>query len=222
MVASDSRDSDRPPADELPEHGAFMYASQFDSTSQRIRAVSTRRANMAKLRYAQTLEHILMQGGFVVSVRFKGAAVTAVSKAPYLVGACVLQGHNTNDLLEAVLPRMPLPLEELWTMRSLVAGVGGMMNIQFCLDRASVNFRACRYIWKLAQDWMGVIMFHEPCNAHGIPLSNSRSSYGKTSGVALCSLSKIFRDAGSLEQLTDALMAEVGDERIIVVHGCMP
>lgn len=210
---------------ELAAHAVVsMFDGQWDTTSQRLRALTTKRGKTPR---GQTFQHVMMQSGKILNARF---AITSpdsvpplVQSEPYIVGGIIMEGTATDEVLAAVIPSMPVHIERQRQMLDIACNCDALI-LHWCLDRAMTNYTSSRYIWTCISKLQAKNIYPsmEPCGAHSTALVKSKSTHGKTSAITLNSLARLTRDGSTMQGLSDAIAVSIETAGITVSRSARP
>ena len=205
-------------------YSAFMYTCQFDSTSQRLRAM-TGSAPGRRESSAHHLSHVMMQhGGVTCRIFDRNGVETAFEDEPVLIPAVVIEGTcDANCLISMVLRGCPIPFENSARLDELRRRFDFML-FSVTTDRASTNRNALQYLWAVAalKDGPALSLHWEPCNAHGVALAKGRWLLARLTAAGLNSFSRWTRDSENFRLLRETLAKAVRKNELVIRRMARP
>lgn len=197
-----------------------VFCWQWDETEQKIRAALPGRFLAARMHKGQVSTQTMMATASM-HVHANGDAGRLSVVEPFFVKGLVLESQKANHILEALLRRLPVPIDHPERFEVFTQHCGAFI-LAWAMDRASVNFVISQYIFDQIVKMPPNVLGHlEPCAAHGLHLVKERAPYGKNMASAANSLSKLLRTPSFAGVLQDAL-ARLVERELIVKHKPRP
>ena len=191
---------------------------QWDETTQKIRNALGPQLRGEKRSDARVASQSLMQSGRVIVYESLAAGGFCLSAPePILCRGTFLQSTSADMILEAILKRYPLPLDDAEAMAAALSG-DSLLLLTFAHDRASANFVALRWLFQrvaLPSLPKTVFAHAEACVLHGLQLARTRPAVGKTLVGATFSLTRFLRSWRSRESLRAELIALVRSRLLV-------
>ena len=183
---------------------------QWDETAQKTRSVLGGRLRGEKQSDQKVANQTLMQSGKVVVYEPFPAGGGRVSlPEPVFCRGTFLPSTTADCILEAILRRYPLPLEDEEALAATLSG-DGLLILSFAHDRAASNYLALRWLFRrliLPSVPKTVFPHAEACVLHGLQLARTRPAVGKGLLGATFSFTRFLRNWRSRESLRTELLA---------------
>ena len=185
----------------------------FDETTQTLRGLKPRNEGW-RLHHGQTSVQVMVQGSEVHSWRRESRGVEKHKKEPWICQPYRLFLQNADFLLEAILLEYPIELTAA-NMVSLLSTIS-IIILEWCTDRASVNYLVMRWLAMLVSAFPPHIwLHHEPCRSQALAPTKKHASFSKLM-AALLSLSRILRVGRSFDDSRRASERVMRDNFIVV------
>ena len=185
---------------------------QWDETAQKTRSVLGSRLRGERQSDAKVSNQTLMQSGKVVVYEpflVEGGAVSLPE--PVLCRGTFLPSTTADSILEAILRRYPLPLEDEEALAATLSG-DSLLILSFAHDRAASNYLALRWLFRrliLPLVPKTIFPHAEACVLHGLQLARTRPAVGKGLAGATFSFTRLLRNWRSRESLRAELLTSV-------------
>lgn len=185
---------------------------QWDETAQKTKNVLGHRLREERKSDAKVATQTLMQSGkVVVYTPLPGGGGTVSFPEPVLCRGTFLPSTTADNILEAILRRYPLPLEDEGALAATLSG-DGLLILSFAHDRAASNYLALRWLFRLLirPSVPKTIFPHaEACVLHGLQLARTRPPVGKGLVGATFSFTRFLRNWRSRESLRTEILLTV-------------
>ena len=181
----------------------------WDETSQRIRGLSGPNGMPGeRTSHAQVSVQIMMQCGQMSVYQYDKNGGGIVEQQPWFARGLLLKAQTANALLEGLLREHPVNFESVQVMHDF-GGKCEFFVATFTVDRASANFCMLGWIFhKLMGASMpaNLLLFVEPCAAHGLALIKNRPTENKVFIASTHSFSALMRQWRVSQALRDQIV----------------
>lgn len=181
----------------------------WDETSQRIRGLSgSDRMPGERTSHSQVSVQIMMQCGQMSVYQYDKNGGGIVETQPWFARGLLLKAQTANALLEGLLRAHPVNFESDQVMHAF-CGKCEFFVATFTVDRASANFCMLGWVFhKLTTASMpaNLLLFVEPCAAHGLALIKNRPNENKVFIASTHSFSALMRQWRVSSALRDQIV----------------
>ena len=203
-------------------HRHISLSWQWDETTQRVRNLLGKRLQGERLSHAKAATQVLMQTGRMCVSESNGCDWARTVDEPILSRATFLATTSADCILEAILRRYPIPLDDAAAVSGL-GGSTGSVVLAFSHDRAASNYVVLRWICSqliLPAIPRNIYPHAEACVLHGLQLVRTRPAAGKPLIGAAFSLTRFFRNWKSMAGMRSEIIAFVRTHLEVVLAPC--
>jgi len=175
-----------------------------------------------RLSHAKAAMQVLMQTGRMCVSESNGCDWARTVDEPILSRATFLATTSADCILEAILRRYPIPLDDAAAVSGL-GGSTGSVVLAFSHDRAASNYVVLRWICSqfiLPAIPRNIYPHAEACVLHGLQLVRTRPAAGKPLIGAAFSLTRFFRNWKSMAGMRSEIIAFVRTHLEVVPAPC--